>query len=83
LNLGEVWQKVNAPVFVIRGASDDIMSRADSEAIVQIVNQVHPGHAQYIEIPGMTHGATVNGKFYDELVPTVLTWMREQLAAAK
>jgi pimeloyl-ACP methyl ester carboxylesterase len=83
LNLGEVWLKVNAPVLVIRGASDDIMSRADGEAIVQIVNQVHPGHAQYLEIPGMTHGATVNGKFYDELIPTVLNWMREQLATAK
>ena len=47
LNLGEVWQSVNAPVLVIRGTGDNIMSRADSEAIVQIVNHVHPGHARY------------------------------------
>ena len=40
LNLGEAWQKVTAPVLVIRGGADDIMSRADSEAIAQIVNQV-------------------------------------------
>ncbi|SRR6266496_935929 len=73
LNLGEAWQKVNEPVLVIRGTGDNIMSRSDSEAIARIVNQVHPGHARYLEIEDMTHGFTVNGKFYDELVPTLLT----------
>lgn len=80
LNLGEVWQRVNAPVLVIRGTSDNIMSRADSESIVQIVNQIHPGRAQYVEIAGMTHGATVNGEFREELLQTILTWMKERLA---
>ena len=80
LNLGKAWQEVDARTLVIRGAADEIMSRADSEAITQIVNQVHPGHARYLEIDGMTHGFTVGGKFYDELVPTVLNWMKEQLA---
>jgi pimeloyl-ACP methyl ester carboxylesterase len=79
LNLGDAWQKVNAPVLVIRGGADDIMSRADSQAIVEIVNQVHPGHARYLEIDGMGHGFTVNHKFYDALVPTVLDWMKQQL----
>jgi pimeloyl-ACP methyl ester carboxylesterase len=49
LNRGDVWQNVDAPVLVIRGAADDIMSRADSEAIAQIVNQAHPGRARYVE----------------------------------
>jgi pimeloyl-ACP methyl ester carboxylesterase len=79
LNLGETWQKVKAPVLVIRGAADDIMSRADSEAIGNIVNQVQPRQARYMEIEGMEHGLTVGGKFYDPLVPTVLQWMKEQL----
>ena len=79
LNLGETWQKVKAPVLVIRGAADDIMSRADSEAIANIVNQVHPGPARYMEIEGMGHGFTVGGNFYDPLVPTVVEWMRQQL----
>jgi pimeloyl-ACP methyl ester carboxylesterase len=78
LNLGETWQRVNEPVLVIRGAADNIMSRADSEALAQIVNQVHPGDARYLEIDGMTHGFTVKGKFCEELVP-ILRWMREQL----
>ena len=64
------------PVLVIRGTGDNIMSQADSEAIAQIVNQVHPGHARYLQIDGMTHGFTVNNKFYEDLVPTILTWMK-------
>jgi pimeloyl-ACP methyl ester carboxylesterase len=79
LNLGETWQTVSDPVLVIRGTADNIMSRADSEAIAQIVNQVHPGHARYLEINGMAHGFTIDKTFCDELVPTVLTWMKEQL----
>lgn len=79
LNLGEAWQKVNEPVLVIRGTGDNIMNRSDSEAIARIVNQVHPGHARYLQIEDMTHGFTVNGKFYDDLVPTILTWMKDQL----
>ena len=55
------------------------MSRADSEAIAQIVNQVHPGRARYLEVEGMDHGFTVKGKFHDDMVPLVTAWMREQL----
>jgi pimeloyl-ACP methyl ester carboxylesterase len=79
LNLGEEWQRVDVPVLVIRGGADDIMSRADSEAIARIVNQVHPGRARYMEIEGMGHGFTIKDKFYDPLVPTVLEWMKEQV----
>lgn len=81
LNLGEVWQNVKAPVLVIRGASDNIMSRTDAEAIVRIVEQGHPGHGRYLQIDGMTHGMTVEGKFYDPLIPTVMDWVKEQSAA--
>jgi len=80
LNLGEAWQKVNEPVLVIHGTADAIMSNADSEAIAQSVDQAHPGHARYLQIDGMTHGFTVKGKFYDDLIPTILRWMKEQLA---
>ena len=81
LNLGEVWQNVSAPVLVIWGSSDQIMSRADSEAIAQIVNQAHSGHARYLEIDGMAHDLTVQNKFADSLVPIILDWMKEQLGA--
>ena len=71
---------MSAPVLVIRGGADEIMSRADSEAIAQIVNQVHPGHARYLEVEGMDHGFTVKGKFHDDLVPLVTAWMRSNCA---
>jgi pimeloyl-ACP methyl ester carboxylesterase len=79
LNLGQLWQKVEAPVLVIHGSSDTIMSRADSSAIAEIVNQAHPGRARYVEITGMDHLFTVAMKFHSELVPLILDWMKEAL----
>lgn len=81
LNLGAVWQNVNVPVLVIRGTRDNIMSQADSEAIARIVNQVYPGHARFLQIDEMAHDFTVHGKFYDQLIPTILDWIKEQLAS--
>jgi len=80
LNLGEVWQNVDAPVLVIRGSKDTVMSRADASAIAEIVNRVHPGKARYLEVDGMTHLLTVDNKFHAELVPTILNWMKQQLS---
>ncbi len=59
------------------------MSRADSEAIAEIVNRAHPGRAHYFEPEGMSHGFQVGNKFYAELVPAILKWMKECLAAGK
>jgi len=81
LNLGEVWQKVDSPVLVLRGTNDTIMSRTDSAAIAETVNRVHPGKARYLEPDGMSHDFMVGNKFYGELVSTILDWMKKQLAA--
>lgn len=83
LNLGEVWQSVDAPVLVIRGSKDTIMSRADSSAIAETVNRVHPGRARYVEVEGMTHEFSVDMKFHSDVVATILNWAKEQLAAGK
>lgn len=83
LNLGEVWQSVDAPVLVIRGSKDTIMSRADSSAIADTVNRVHPGKARYVEVDGMTHGFNVDKKFDADVVTTILDWAKEQLAAGR
>ena len=82
LNLGQAWQRVDAPVLVLRGTNDTIVSRADSAAIVEIVNRVHPGKARYLELDGMSHGFMVENKFYGEVVPTILEWTKKQLAAS-
>jgi pimeloyl-ACP methyl ester carboxylesterase len=79
LNLGEGWQNVNVPVLVMRGTADDIMSNADARALAENVNRAHPGLAQYEEIKGGDHLLTVNGKLAEEVVPTMLKWMREVL----
>jgi pimeloyl-ACP methyl ester carboxylesterase len=83
LNLGEVWQNVVAPVLVIRGSKDTVMSRADSSAIAETVNRVHPGKARYLEMEGMTHGFTVEKKFQGEMVTVILNWAKEQLATGE
>jgi len=82
LNLGAVWQSVDAPVLVIHGSADDVMSRADSETIAGIVNATRPGRARYVEVPGMTHGFTVEKKFHAELVPLILDWMKRTLTVS-
>jgi dipeptidyl aminopeptidase/acylaminoacyl peptidase len=69
---------VSAPVLVLRGSADETMSRADSETIAESVNRAHPGKARYLEIPGMTHGFSVDGKFHAPLVSLVLDWMKRQ-----
>jgi len=56
LNLAEAWSSVRAPVLVLHGQYDWIMSRADHEMIAAIVNQTAPGAAQFIELPDMGHG---------------------------
>ena len=83
LNLGEIWQNVSVPVLVIRGEGDTIMSRADSEAIAQTVNQAQPERARYLEIDGMAHDFTVHGNFYDPIIGTILNWIKEQLSAER
>jgi pimeloyl-ACP methyl ester carboxylesterase len=79
LNLGEAWQAVTAPVLVIHGTADTIMSDADAGAIVDNVNAAHPGKARFVEIPGADHLLTVNGKLPPDVPSIMMNWMKEQL----
>jgi pimeloyl-ACP methyl ester carboxylesterase len=79
LNLGKVWQELTAPVLVLHGGADTIMSRSDSHAIADIVNRGHPGHATYIEIDGADHLLAVHDQLDDKVVPTIIDWLRKQL----
>jgi pimeloyl-ACP methyl ester carboxylesterase len=80
LNLGESWQNVSAPVLVMHGSSDPIMSDADARAIVEAVNRGHPAKARFVEVQGADHLMTVNGKFAESVIPTMIEWMRQQMA---
>jgi uncharacterized protein len=83
LNLGELWQNVDAPVLVIRGGKDTVMSRADSSAIAEIVSRAHPGKARYVEVDGMTHGFEVEKKFQAGVIQLILDWSKESLGGDK
>jgi pimeloyl-ACP methyl ester carboxylesterase len=79
LNLGKVWQEVSAPVLVLHGTADTIMSRADSIAIADTVNRAHPGHAEFAEIEGGDHLLASHDKLIDSVIPKILNWMQKQL----
>ena len=78
LNLGETWSVVNAPVLVLHGTADSIMSHADSVEIANIVNRVHPESAQFTNIPEADHLLGIHGKLADSVVPTMLNWIKKQ-----
>jgi pimeloyl-ACP methyl ester carboxylesterase len=91
LNLAEAWNRVNAPVLVIYGEHDWIMSREDNEMIAAVVNRNHPGTAQFVAVPRMDHLFHVNtslqksfddydsGTFDPALVTRIVHWMKERL----
>jgi len=79
LNLGKIWQDVSAPVLVLHGTADTIMSHADSIAIADTVNRAHPGHAEFIEMDGGDHLLASHNKLLDSVVPKILDWMHKQL----
>jgi pimeloyl-ACP methyl ester carboxylesterase len=79
LNLGKVWQEVNAPVLVLHGTADTIMSPSDSRAISDIVNRAHPGHATSADIQDADHLLAVHNKLEEHVVPAMIDWMRKQL----
>ena len=80
LDLKTVWQGVSAPVLVLHGTADTIMSRADSVAIADTVNRVHPGHAEFVEIEGGDHLLASHGRLLDGVVLKMLEWMQKQLS---
>jgi len=79
LNLGRVWQEVSAPVLVMHGTADTIMSHADSLAIADSVNRAHPGKAEFVEIEGGDHLLASHKRLIDSVVPKMLNWMQKQL----
>ena len=88
LNLGASWQKVEAPVLVLHGEYDWIMSRDDHELIAEIVNSKQAGRARFVALPKTDHlfmtfenmSKAFNGEGgrYNKSVPEqVLAFLRE------
>jgi pimeloyl-ACP methyl ester carboxylesterase len=55
LDLAAAWAEVDVPVLAVYGEYDWIMSRADHELIVDLVNRKRPGAARLVVIPKMDH----------------------------
>jgi pimeloyl-ACP methyl ester carboxylesterase len=55
LDLMAAWSRVAVPVLALHGEFDWIMSRADHELIVDLVNHNAPGTAEFVELPATGH----------------------------
>lgn len=86
LNVEAAWEKISAPVFVIYGEYDWIMSRADHELITQIVNRRKGGNARLMIVAKAGHSldafenqqAAFNGeggKFDESIADQMIEWL--------
>jgi pimeloyl-ACP methyl ester carboxylesterase len=55
LDLMRAWSQVRVPLLALHGEYDWIMSRADLELMVQLVNENVPGSARFEELPQTGH----------------------------
>jgi pimeloyl-ACP methyl ester carboxylesterase len=89
LNFEEAWAQVKVPVLVLYGEYDWIMSRADHEKIVRLVNQNQPGLAELMIVPKADHNLSVfenpqqafdgtDAKLPAQLTGIVENWWKKQ-----
>jgi pimeloyl-ACP methyl ester carboxylesterase len=87
LNLEREWSRVKAPVLVVRGGYDWIMSERDAAAIADAVNRASAGRARFVTRPHMDHFLVLHDnyansmndnseKFDDGVVTEVLAWLK-------
>ena len=85
-NVADYWSKINAPVLVIYGEYDWIMSKQDHQMIVQAMNDKEEGLGTYLEIPKMDHGLNIyesqtaaytsfSSEYNQDLTREVLQWL--------
>ena len=88
LNLSASWERVEAPILVMYGEYDWIMSRDDHELIVEIANSKQAGRAKFIELAKSDHlfmafenmSKAFNGegaRYNKSVTEQVLTFLRE------
>lgn len=92
LNVEGAWEKNSAPALVIYGEYDWIMSRADHELIVEIVNRQRSGNARLIVVPQAGHNLDVyesrqaafrgqGGRPNDSIADEIINWLKSKVAA--
>jgi pimeloyl-ACP methyl ester carboxylesterase len=96
ISLAKQWKQIDTPVLVIYSTSDPATSADESRYLVDIINNSHPGRANYVEIPGMghdfgrysTHAEFLECRkdskphpFDDEVITATFEWLKQQLSS--
>ena len=87
-NVPQYWANIPAPVLVIYGEYDWIMSRADHVMIAEAMNRKQEGLGTFIEVPRAGHGLTLSANEqaafdsfspeYDQSLSTkVVEWVKQ------
>lgn len=90
-NFMETWLNTRAPVYVVAGEYDWIMSLDDSRLLVDMINQKTPGRASLYVAKGMDHHWSVyktpqeafdetNGTYAQETVTALINWIKKIVA---
>lgn len=94
MNLAAAWDKVDVPVLAVHGSYDWIMTPEDADLMTGIVNRKKPGLARLVMIPKMDHFYLVHetpeasfrrstpGVFAEEVVETIVAWLKEKAGGA-
>jgi pimeloyl-ACP methyl ester carboxylesterase len=61
------WERVSAPVLVVRGANDFLMSEEEHRRIVAIVNRKGVARGTFRTIPGLDHNFAVTRSMAESL----------------
>lgn len=67
VNFEGLWSKVDAHVMAFWGENDFISTEEDHPMIVKIVNEKHPGKAEYVKLANSDHGFMKTSSFLDSL----------------
>ncbi len=96
LSLGKQWKQADIPVLVMYGTSDPATSADEGRYLAEIINRVHPGRAEYVELAGMGHDfaryasqadflnrrrSNQEHPFDSDLVRALLKWLDKHLHA--
>ncbi|MBO0321169.1 alpha/beta hydrolase [Muricauda sp. CAU 1633] len=74
IDLAGQWEKIKAPVRILRGANDWIMSAFDNEMIIEVLKRNrHQDHILH-EYPGLDHWNTIHEKAKDSYEGKPGTW---------
>ncbi|MBU0508739.1 alpha/beta fold hydrolase [bacterium] len=90
LNLGREWMNVTCKTLFVYGGADFVTDRGEHLYAVNLMNNLHPGIARFVEVPNMDHFFTriesqrasfdnliagrPNREFSQEVIPVVGGW---------